>query len=175
MHTTENGFEAAAHQAFDFLGSHSDVRCVESKPDLVRYESPSVYFEVGYSVAHDCEVYARVGRLPLQPAQRLDFGLFLAVADPGAYTPIRRDVPANIAHTEEQIRRVLSHYATGLRRHGLPLLAGDETAYAQARGLRWCPGCPVRGSQDKRIIGVDSFATPRPSLPPAGIRPRNWA
>jgi hypothetical protein len=59
------------------------------------------------------------------------------VADPGAYTTIRRDVPANIAHTEEQVRRVLSYYAAGLLQHGLPLLAGDEPAYAQARGLRW--------------------------------------
>src|SRR5690349_12633881 len=94
--TSENGFEASVHEAFDFLSLDSGFRCVASKPDVVRYESPSVFFEFGYSVSHDHEVYARFGRidapgvLPGEPAECLDFGLFLAVADPIGYAAIRR-------------------------------------------------------------------------------------
>ncbi|MGH7222503.1 MAG: hypothetical protein ACRELF_04710, partial [Gemmataceae bacterium] len=137
------------------LCSNSLFRCVLSKVDLVRYESPLVYFEVGYSVSHDHEVYARVGRLatpgvfPGRSEERLDFGLLLAVADPGGDAAIRNDVPYSIAHSEGQVRRVLSHYAAGLKRYGLPLLAGDERAYALAREVRWwqAPDVPPEALQ----------------------------
>jgi hypothetical protein len=149
--TSENGFEVSALEAFDFLASDFDFRCVASKHTLVRYESSVVWFEVGYAVSYDHEVYARVGRrgapglLPEQLAERLDFGLLLAVADPGGYTAIRCDVPHYIAHSEEQVRRVLSYYAAGLRRYGMPLLAGDGPAYARAREVRWwhAPDAPI--------------------------------
>jgi hypothetical protein len=146
MHDAEasdNGFEASAHQAFDFLLSHGQFRCVVSRPDLVRYESASVGFEVGYSASYDHEVYARVGRLGVsggisEPSpERLDFGLFLAAADPDEYAAIRRDVPFSIARSEGQVRRVLSHYAAGLKRCGAPLLSGDPSAYGRAHELRW--------------------------------------
>jgi hypothetical protein len=149
--SSENGFEGSAHEALDFLASDLGFRCVTSKPALVRYESSLVWFEVGYSVSHDQEVYARVGRLggpgvlPEEPAERLDFGLLLAVADPSGYRAIRRDVPYSIARSEEQVRRVLSYYAVGLRLHGMPLLAGDGAAYSRAREVRWwhAPDAPV--------------------------------
>src|SRR5688572_25171511 len=138
--TSENGFEASVHEVFDFLSSDCGFRCVASKPDIVRYESPSVYFEIGYSVNHDNEVYARFGRInvpgvqPGELVECLDFGPFLAVADPVEYAAIRHSVPYYIAHTELQVRIVLSHYARGLRRYG-PLLSGDEAVYARAREL----------------------------------------
>jgi hypothetical protein len=149
--SSENGFEANAHEAFDFLASDLGFRCVESKPALVRYESSLVWFEVGSAVCCDHEVYARVGRLgapgvlPEELAERLDFGLLLAVADPGGHRAIRRDVPYSIAQSEEQVRRVLSYYAAGLRLHGMPLLAGDGAAYSRAREVRWwhAPDAPV--------------------------------
>lgn len=140
--TSENGFEVGARQAFDFLCSNLRFRCVASKPNFVHYQSPSVYFEVRYSVSYDHEVFARIGRLapeslPERSVESVDFGLFLAVADPGGYAAIHHDVPYQIAHTEAEVRRVLSYYAAGLEGYGLPLLSGDETAYAQARELRW--------------------------------------
>ena len=145
---SENGFEVRAREAFDFLISDLGFRCVVSKPALVRYESSMVWFEVGYAVSHDHEVYARVGRLgapgvlPEELAERLDFGLLLAVADPSGYAAVCRDVPYYIANSEEHVQRVLSYYAAGLKRNGMPLLAGDEPTYSQARDAVVArPGC----------------------------------
>jgi hypothetical protein len=148
---SENGFEANAHEAFDFLVSDFGFRCAASTPTLVRYESPVVWFEAGYAVSYDHEVIARVGRISApgklseEPAERLDFGLLLAVADPDGCAAIRRDVPYCIAHSVEQVRRVLSWHATGLRRYGTALLAADGPAYSRAREVRWwhAPDAPI--------------------------------
>jgi hypothetical protein len=116
---------------------------VESRPDRIRYESPAVFFEVGYAVGHDREVKARVGRIgrpgvsPGEPAERLDFGLYLAVADPAGYAEFGRAVPHAIASSEEQLRRALAYFAAGVRAHGRPLVVGDTEAFSRARELRF--------------------------------------
>ena len=136
-------FPAAARQAFDAPCAGAGLRCVESRPDRVRYESPAVFFEVGYAVNHDREVYARVGRighagvLPGETAEQLDFGLCLAVTNPAGYTEFSRAVPYSIAGSGEQLRCALSYFAAGVRRHGLPLLVGDAEAFRRARELRF--------------------------------------
>jgi hypothetical protein len=109
----------------------------------VRFESPTVFFEVGYTASYDCEVYARIGRLGAPGVlsnsleERLDFGLFLSVADPDGYIEFRRIVPNNIATSEGQIRRVLSYFSIGLGQYGIPLLSADDKTYAHARELRF--------------------------------------
>jgi hypothetical protein len=137
------GFEVSAHKLFDSLCTGSGFRCVESRPDFVRYESSSVYFEVGFSVNYDREVYSRIGRigfpgvLPDQSAERLDFGLLLAIADPAASDEVHRTVPYAIATSEQQVRWVLSYFASGLRVHGQALLTGEAEAYERAREARF--------------------------------------
>jgi hypothetical protein len=134
-------FESCAHEAFYFLSTAFDFRCMASGQTLVRYQSPAVFFEVGHSVSYDHEVYARIGRigvpgiLPDQAPERLDFGLFLAVADPPAYLALRHDVPYACASTDYHIRRVLSYFSSGLRQHGAQLLAADTDAYSRAHEL----------------------------------------
>lgn len=136
-------FPIAARQAFDAPCASAGLRCVESRPDRIRYESPAVFFEIGYAVDHDREVYARIGRIgqpgvsPGDPAERLDFGLYLAVADPAGYAEFSRAVPYSIAGSREQLRRVLSYFAAGVGTHGLPLLVGDAEAFSRARELRF--------------------------------------
>lgn len=83
-----DAFEAAAREVFDPLCISFGFRCVQSRPDRVRYEPLSAYLEVGYSVNHDGEVYAWIGRIgsaglvPGEVGERLDLGLLLAIADP---------------------------------------------------------------------------------------------
>lgn len=139
----ETCFERCAHQAFDFLSTDFDFSCVESDQTLVRYQSPAVFFKVGHSVSHDHEVYVRIGRmgatgiLPEEASERLDFGLFLAVADPPAYLALQHDVPYCCASTDHHIRRALSYFSSGLQQHGAQLLAADADAYSRARELRF--------------------------------------
>jgi hypothetical protein len=142
-HEVFHRFDAAAHEALDSQFIDSGFQCTESRADLVRYESPLVYFEVGYSVGYDFEVYARIGRigypgvLPDDPSERLDFGLVLAVADPCGYAEHCQAVPHSIATSDEQVKTVLAYIAAGLRTHGRPLLAGESGAYEKGRGLRF--------------------------------------
>ena len=154
-----HGFEAAAHEAFVRLCAGSDFRCVESYPNRVRYESPSVYFEVGYSVSHDREVYARIGRVG-SSGERLDLGLLLAVADPAGYAELRRIVPCTIVASAEHLGWVLRYFAAGLESHGQPLLVGESCAYGRAGGVRFwhAPDFPP-----------EALATP------PGLTPRWWA
>ena len=99
-----------------------------------------MFCEVGHET-RDSEVFARVGRLgvagvlPDQTTERLDLGLFLAVADFGAHQALYREVPYACAVDERQMQRVLSHFASGLRRYGAGLLAGDSETYTAARKL----------------------------------------
>lgn len=150
MNTGRSGFQAVAHTAFDYLCSELGFGCVLSDSSQVRYESPVVFFETGYSDSYDCEVYARIGRLdvpgilPEERSERIDFGLFLSVCDPETYKKFSVEFPANIAHSEEEIKRVLSYFCEGLKRHGMPLLTADDETYVFARGLRFwhSPGFP---------------------------------
>jgi hypothetical protein len=135
-------FESLAHEAMDFLVTESSFRCVSSARRLVRYESSLVFVEVGHE-DHDSEVYARVGRLgapgllPEQSTERIDLSLFLAVADPEGYKTLHRDVPYSCAQHEEEIQKVLTRFAHGLRAHGIGLLTADPKTYAKARELRF--------------------------------------
>jgi hypothetical protein len=77
------------------------------------------------------------GVLPDQPSERLDFGLFLAVADPAGYAAIHRDVPHSCARKTEGIQKLLANFARGLRTYGSGLLSADPKTYAEARELRF--------------------------------------
>lgn len=139
----DSDFQIAARQAFDPTRVSAGLRCVESRPARVCYESPAVFFEVGYAVNYGREVFARIGRTgvpgvsPGLPAERLDFGLYLGIADPAAHDEFGRAVPHSIANSDGQLRCALSYFATGLRTHGLPLLVGDSAAFSRARELRF--------------------------------------
>ena len=141
LHQTDS-FEELAHEAMDFLVTEFGFRCVSSARKLLRYESPSIFVEVGHS-DYDAEVCARVGRLgapgvlPDQPSERLDFGLILAVADPAGYAAIHRDVPYSCARQAEGIHKLLANFARGLRAYGSGLLSADPQTYAEARKLRF--------------------------------------
>jgi hypothetical protein len=151
-----NGFEDAAHEAFEFLCSEAGFRCAKSEPDLVRYESGRVFFEVSYAVDYDYCIDAYIGRfgvpglLSEQSDESISFGLFLAVADPVGDAAIHREVPYYIANSPEQVRHVLMHFAAGLRSYGQALLSADEIAYSRARELRFwhAPNFPYEGPWD---------------------------
>jgi hypothetical protein len=136
-----HGFEVHAHEEFDALLAGSGFRCVESRPDLLRYESRKVFFEVGYAVHHDNEVYASIGRVGVfekgKIAERLSFGFVLLIADPDAHSEMSRTVRYAIAHSEAQVRWMLSYYACGCRSHGQALLSGEAGAYKRARKAIW--------------------------------------
>lgn len=106
----------------------------------------------------DNEVYSCIGRLGFPGVvvgspESISFGLFLAVADADGYAARRQEVPYSIATTAWQVRRVLSYFASGLKRYGLPLLSGDESAYADANQLRWWHASDVPpGVIDVRIV-----------------------
>lgn len=137
-----DSFETLVHAAMDFLCTEFGFRCITSSQSLVRYESSAVFCEVGHG-DYDAEVYARVGRfgapgvLPDQPSERLDFSLFLAVADPAGYRTLHQDVPYSCAREPASIRRVLVRFADGLRVFGRGLLEADAETYQRARALRF--------------------------------------
>ena len=115
---------------------------VDSAPEVVRFESPDAFLELGHA-PYDREVYARVGRLGApgiteeHGSESLDVLLYLAVKDPEAHLSLYRDVPYACADADSQVERVLSHFASGLASHGRGLLVPDESVYAYARGLRF--------------------------------------
>lgn len=138
-----NDFQAAARRALDAPCASTGLHLIESRPDCVRYESPAVFFEVGYAAGRDREVFARVGRigqtgvLPGEAAEWLDFGLYLAAADPAGYATYTRAVPYSIAGSAEQLRLAVSYFAAGILTHGRALLAGNGEAFERARELRF--------------------------------------
>jgi hypothetical protein len=138
----QDSFEALAHVAMDFLITDFSFRCTASSQRLVRYESSSVFCEIGQG-DYDAEVYSRVGRLgapgvlPDQPSERLDFGLFLAVTDPTGYQHLHREVPYACARQPADIARVLARFADGFKVFGRGLLEADPETYQRARELRF--------------------------------------
>jgi hypothetical protein len=149
-----DSFEALAHAAMDFLVTEFGFQCTTSNQHLVRYESSAVFCEVGHG-DYDAEVYARVGRLgalgvlPDQPSERLDFGLFLAVADPTGYQCFHQEVPYACAREPVNIARVLARFADGFRIFGRGLLEADPEIYQRARELRFwhAPSLPTEQPQ----------------------------
>lgn len=135
-------FEVLAHGEMDPIMAAHGFECASSDMACVRYESASVFFEIGHA-GYDGEVYARVGRLgapgvlPDQTSERIDFGLFLAVMDPAGYLRCHRDVPYSCAREFVKMRAILARFARGLRDHGSPLLEGDRETYCRARELRF--------------------------------------
>jgi len=114
------------------VGPHMAKRgyhIAERSPRKVRYEGARVYFEFT-NEPRDGDLGLYFGRLALE--ERFQFLLYLrsvAPAHPGAR--------GALVESSDDVERELKNLADALRKHGQPILDGDDAVFDTMRNVRW--------------------------------------
>lgn len=122
-------FAEETQRAFAFLASDG-FSCVSSSSSKVRYESSSVYLEVGHS-ERDGEVAISFGRLAKN--EEFSFTLFLRLVN----SKLERELGERLVENRNQLRECLAKLAVALRENGRPILMGDQLVFERMKHVRW--------------------------------------
>lgn len=128
------GFPEAVQRAFGFLNSEYGFQVVEASPMLVRYETPTVFLEVGleplsFELWIDCGLLAETALSRRYPATLEEILAVAGVSDAPRKSFFQASTPERIAH-------VLPRLAAVVRRYGRDTLAGSPAVFEEVDALR---------------------------------------
>lgn len=123
-------FLEEARSAFEFLIENYGFRGVAATSHKVRYESKTVFIEIGYG-SYDCEVAIEFGRL--ERDETFSFTGFLRLVNP----QLEKQMGDRIAYELDKVRTDLIALARALQSEGQAILKGEDSIFERMKDVRW--------------------------------------